>query len=67
MVRGVGDGNIILMDELGNKMNADGEQDFSSLQVIPVGYCREYKMNNAFLVKKENTWTLIILHQSSFL
>jgi hypothetical protein len=27
MVRGVGDGNIILMDELGNKMNADGEQD----------------------------------------
>jgi hypothetical protein len=32
MVRGVGDGNIILMDELGNKMNADGEQDsFSSL------------------------------------
>jgi hypothetical protein len=53
MVRGVGDGNIILMDELGNKMNADGEQDFSSLQVIPVGYCREYKMNNAFLVKAE--------------
>jgi hypothetical protein len=42
MVRGVGDGNIILMDELGNKMNADGEQLFSSLQV-PVGYCREYK------------------------
>jgi hypothetical protein len=40
------------MDELGNKMNADGEQDFSSLQV-PVGYCREYKMNNAFLVKAE--------------
>jgi hypothetical protein len=35
MVRGVGDGNIILMDELGNKMNADGEQLFSSLQVIP--------------------------------
>jgi hypothetical protein len=26
------------------------------------------KMNNAFLVKAENTWTLIrILHQSSFL
>jgi hypothetical protein len=32
MVRGVGDGNIILMDE-GNKMNADGEQDFSSQQL----------------------------------
>jgi hypothetical protein len=30
MVRGVGDGNIILMDELGNKMNADGEQVSSS-------------------------------------
>jgi hypothetical protein len=31
-----------------------------------VGYCREYKMNNAFLVKAEK-WTLIrILHQSSF-
>jgi hypothetical protein len=59
MVRGVGDGNIILMDELGNKMNADGARLFSSLQVIPVGYCREYKMNNAFLVKAENTWTLI--------
>jgi hypothetical protein len=35
MVRGVGDGNIILMDELGNKMNADGARLFSSLQVIP--------------------------------
>jgi hypothetical protein len=43
MVRGVGDGNIILMDRLGNKMNADGAELFSSLQVIPVGYCREYK------------------------
>jgi hypothetical protein len=31
MVRGVGDGNIILMDELGNKMNADGEQDSSAV------------------------------------
>jgi hypothetical protein len=32
------------MDRLGNKMNADGEQDSSTdLQVIPVGYCREYK------------------------
>jgi hypothetical protein len=51
MVRGVGDGNIILMDELGNKMNADGEQDSSAAP----GYCREYKMNNAFLVKAENT------------
>jgi hypothetical protein len=40
MVRGVGDG---FMDELGNKMNADGARLFSSLQVIPVGYCREYK------------------------
>jgi hypothetical protein len=27
----VGDGNIILMDELGNKMNADGEQDSSAV------------------------------------
>jgi hypothetical protein len=29
------------MDELGNKMNADGEQDF--WQSDTVGYCREYK------------------------
>jgi hypothetical protein len=50
---GVGDGNIILMDELGNKMNADGEQDSSAVYKFTVGYCREYKMNNAFLVKAE--------------
>jgi hypothetical protein len=31
MVRGVGDGNIILMDE--DKMNADGARLFSSLQI----------------------------------
>jgi hypothetical protein len=43
MVRGVGDGNIILMDELGNKMNADGEQDSSAVYKLYVGYCREYK------------------------
>jgi hypothetical protein len=68
MVRGVGDGNIILMDELGNKMNADGARLFSSLQVIPWDTVENIKMNNAFLVKAENTWTLIrILHQSSFL
>jgi hypothetical protein len=35
MVRGVGDGNIILMDELGNKMNADGEQDSSQQSTYP--------------------------------
>jgi hypothetical protein len=39
MVRGVGDGNIILMDE-GNKMNADGEQDQQSTSYTR-GYCRE--------------------------
>jgi hypothetical protein len=41
---------------------------FSSLQVIPWDTVENIKMNNAFLVKAENTWTLIrILHQSSFL
>jgi hypothetical protein len=69
MVRGVGDGNIILMDELGNKMNADGEQDSSAVyKLYPWDTVENIKMNNAFLVKAENTWTLIrILHQSSFL
>jgi hypothetical protein len=38
------------MDELGNRMNADGRAG-PSVKVIPVGYCREYKMNNAFLVR----------------
>jgi hypothetical protein len=38
------------MDELGNKMNADGARLFSSLQVIPL---ENIKMNNAFLVKAE--------------
>jgi hypothetical protein len=42
MVRGVGDGNIILMDELGNKMNADGEHS-SAVYKLYRGYCREYK------------------------
>jgi hypothetical protein len=39
------------MDELGNKMNADGEQDFCSL--IPWDTVENIKMNNAFLVKAE--------------
>jgi hypothetical protein len=43
MVRGVGDGNIILMDELGNKMNADGEQDSSAVYKLYPWDCREYK------------------------
>jgi hypothetical protein len=34
------------------------EQDSSESTSYTVGYCREYKMNNAFLVKAENTWTL---------
>jgi hypothetical protein len=48
MVRGVGDGNIILMDELGNKMNADGEQDSSAVYKL---YPWDTVENNAFLVK----------------
>jgi hypothetical protein len=57
------------MDELGNKMNADGEQDSSAVyKLYPWDTVENIKMNNAFLVKAENTWTLIrILHQSSFL
>jgi hypothetical protein len=43
MVRGVGDGNIILMDELRNKMNADGEQTLQQSQVIPWDTCRNIK------------------------
>jgi hypothetical protein len=68
MVRGVGDGNIILMDELGNKMNADGEQDSSAVyKLYPWDTVENIKMNNAFLVKAEKYLTLIrILHQSSF-
>jgi hypothetical protein len=53
MVRGVGDGNIILMDELGNKMNADGEQDSSVYKLYPWDTVENIKMNNAFLVKAE--------------
>jgi hypothetical protein len=49
MVRGVGDGNIIL-DELGNKMNADGQD--SAVYKLYRGYCREYKMNNALVKPK---------------
>jgi hypothetical protein len=56
MVRGVGDGNIILMDELGNKMNADGSKTLQQSTSYTVGP-RNIKMNNAFLVKAENTWT----------
>jgi hypothetical protein len=52
MVRGVGDGNIILMDELGNKMNADGE-DSSAVYKYPWDTVENIKMNNAFLVKAE--------------
>jgi hypothetical protein len=48
MVRGVGDGNIILMDELGNKMNADGEQDSSAVyKLYPWDTVENIKMNNA--------------------
>jgi hypothetical protein len=68
MVRGVGDGNIILMDELGNKMNADGEQDSSAVYKLYPWDVENIKMNNAFLVKAEKYLDLIrILHQSSFL
>jgi hypothetical protein len=52
MVRGVGDGNIILMDELGNRMLMESKTLQQSTSYT-VGYCREYKMNNAFLVKAE--------------
>jgi hypothetical protein len=38
----VGDGNIILMDELGNKMNADGKQDSSAVYKLS-GILVEYK------------------------
>jgi hypothetical protein len=42
------------LDELGNKMNADGDKTLQQSTSYTVGYCREYKMNNAFLVKAEN-------------
>jgi hypothetical protein len=35
----VGDGNIILMDELGNKMNADGNKTLQQ-STSYLGYCR---------------------------
>jgi hypothetical protein len=41
MVRGV-EMEIILMDELGNKMNAGGKTLQQSTSYT-VGYCREYK------------------------
>jgi hypothetical protein len=34
------------------------EQDSSAVQVIPWDTVENIKMNNAFLVKAENTWTL---------
>jgi hypothetical protein len=53
MVRGVGDGNIILMDELGNKMNADGSKTLQQSTSYPWDTVENIKMNNAFLVKAE--------------
>jgi hypothetical protein len=32
-------------------MNADGGETLQQSKQVLVGYCREYKMNNAFLVK----------------
>jgi hypothetical protein len=53
MVRGVGDATSFLWTRLGNKMNADGEQDSSVYKVIPWDTVENIKMNNAFLVKAE--------------